>query len=62
VGRRSFSTVEGDIKFVEAPESIRVGIAAWSLVMRSIVKRGDVLKLDRQTNSILVLQLGPIRV
>jgi hypothetical protein len=61
VGRRSFSTVEGDMKLVEAPESIKVVIAAWSLVMRSIVKRGDVLRFDRQTNSIL-LQVGLIWV
>jgi hypothetical protein len=62
VGIQNFSTVVGDIKFEEAPESIRVGIAAWSLVYISISKRGDILDCKRQTNSILLLHKGPIWV
>jgi hypothetical protein len=61
VGRCSFSTVEGDMKLEEAPESIRVGIATWSLVCMFISKRGEIFAFETHTNSIL-LQLGPIWV
>jgi hypothetical protein len=50
----------GDIKFEEAPESIRVVIAAWFLVYMSISRRGDILDFETQTNSILV-HSEPIR-
>jgi hypothetical protein len=60
VGKRSFSTVEGDIKLEEAPESMRVVIAAWFLVCMSISKRGDNLDFETHTNSILLLQFEPI--
>jgi hypothetical protein len=54
VGMRSFSTVAGEIKFDEAPESMRVEIAAWFLVCMSISKRGEIFALERHTNSILL--------
>jgi hypothetical protein len=62
VGKCSFSTVEGDIKLEEAPELMRVVMAAWFLVCMSISKRGDNLDFKTHTNSILLLHIEPIRV
>jgi hypothetical protein len=62
VGRRSFLTVVGEIKFEEAPESMSVGIAAWFLVYISISKRGEIFAFQRHTNSILVLHNEPLWV
>jgi hypothetical protein len=61
VGMWSFSTVVGEIKLEEAPESMRVDITAWSLVSIFISKRGEILAFERHTNSIL-FYIGPVWV
>jgi hypothetical protein len=62
VGRRNFSTVVGEMKLKDVPESIRVDMASWSLVCMFISKRGDIFEFERHTNSRLLLREGPIWV